>query len=123
MSETMKSMSLKDMNEFEALFKKHGYTIVNDYELPDDDLGFDITGNEVMQPPKYSASDMGDIEKYLNGSGYSVVRTPSLDDGEVQQTENQIRPLEKYMAEMALIRTCASTLALLISVVIAYKVW
>ena len=34
-----------------ALFNKHGYTIVNDYELPDDDLGFDITGNEVMQPP------------------------------------------------------------------------
>ena len=125
MSETINSMSLKDMREFERLFKKHGYTIVNDYEMPDDDndWGFDITGNEVMQPQKYSANDMEDIEKYLNGSGYSVVRISSLENEEVQQSETQLRPLEKYMAEMALIRTCASTLALLISIVIAYKVW
>ena len=42
MSEMMNSMSLKDMNEFKR-YSKHGYTIVNDYELPDDGWGFDIT--------------------------------------------------------------------------------
>ena len=124
-------LTLDDLQQFKVLFEGYGYTIVNDYELPDDEeLGFDITGNEVIQSkrtePKYFSEDMSHIETYLNGSGYSVVRTiqpkhsPSKDS---TPEENSINFCNSYMGEMAFVRTCSSFLALMVSFVITYKVW
>jgi len=76
--------SMDDMMNFKNLFHKHGYAIVNDFEIPDDELGFDITGNETIQESKvsdklFTGEDMSDIESYLNGSGYSVVSDTQSD--------------------------------------------
>ena len=113
MSETMDKTKLKimDIEGYKRLFAQHGYAIVNDFELPDDALGFDITGNVVMQIDEceqpYTFEDMSEIEKYLNGSGYSIVEM------EVSNDEQDIESISiensnfcnKYMGEMEFIRT------------------
>lgn len=122
-------LKIMDIEGYKRLFAQHGYAIVNDFELPDDELGFDITGNEVMQIDEgeqpYTYEDMSEIEKYLNGSGYSIVEM------EVSNDEQDIESISidnsnfcnKYMGEMAFIRTLSSFFALILSVVITYKVW
>ena len=64
MSETMDKTKLKimDIEGYKRLFAQHGYAIVNDFELPDDELGFDITGNEVMQ------IDEGDVIRTIKNN-------------------------------------------------------
>ena len=131
MSETMNKTKLKimDIEGYKKLFAQHGYAIVNDFELPEDGLGFDITGNEVMQfegeEQNYSYEDMSEIEKYLNGSGYSIVAIEPTMESHPQQMDSKsdLTFCNKYIGEMALIRTLSSFFALILSVVITYKVW
>ena len=123
-------ISIDDMDAFKVLFAKQGYAIVNDFELPEsEELGFDITGNETIQPNEnkttYNYDDMSEIEKYLNGCGYSIVSGGESegDDALVISTNDDSNFCNKYIGEMALVRTCSSFLALMVSFVITYKVW
>lgn len=122
-------LRIMDIEGYKRVFAQHGYAIVNDFELPEDELGFDITGNEVMQPEgeeqHYTYEDMGEIEKYLNGSGYSIVAIEPTMESPLQQidSKSELTFCNKYMGEMALIRTLSSFVALILSVVITYKVW
>jgi len=122
-------LKIMDIEGYKRLFAQHGYAIVNDFELPEDELGFDITGNEVMQIDEgeqpYTYEDMSEIEKYLNGSGYSIVaieNTPELSPQQIE-SQSELPFCNKYMGEMAFIRTCSSFVALILSVLITYKVW
>tara|TARA_R110000823_G_scaffold10215_1_gene35322 strand:+ start:269 stop:652 length:384 start_codon:yes stop_codon:yes gene_type:complete len=118
-------LSMADMISFKELFETHGYAIVNDFEMADDELGFDITGNETLQKPQvsnklFTYEDMSEIESYLNGSGYSIV------DNVRSSTSTEVvanTVFDNYMGHMAFFRTCSSALALVLSTVIMFKVW
>ena len=118
-------LSMGDMVSFRELFETYGYAIVNDFEMADDDLGFDITGNETLEHPQvsnklFTYEDMGDIESYLNGSGYSVVNNVRNYTPTVIDTNSYF---DKYIGVMAFFRTCVSALALVLSSAIMFKVW
>ena len=120
-----KKFSLNDLEEIRNLFHSIGYAVVNDFEIPDDELGFDITGNETLQKPQvsnklFTYEDMSEIESYLNGSGYSIV------DNVRSSTSTEVvanTVFDNYMGHMAFFRTCSSALALVLSTVIMFKVW
>ena len=73
----------------------------------------------------YTYEDMGEIEQYLNGSGYSIIAIEPTMESPLQQidSKSELTFCNKYMGEMALIRTLSSLFALILSVVITYKVW
>ena len=121
--------SLNDLEEIRNLFHSIGYAVVNDFEIPDDELGFDITGNEVLQdtiyqPPVMTLDDLTEIERFLNGSGYSVV--PDYEDNESEKVESNLSEgsfFDSHMGLMAFMRTCTSAIASVISTIVLMKVW
>ena len=124
-----KTFNLNDLEEIRNIFHSIGYAIVNDFELPDDELGFDITGNEVLQdtnyqPPVMTFDDLTEIEKFLNGSGYSVV--PEYDDNDSELVELNLSEdsfFDSHIGFMAFLRTCTSAFASVISTIVLMKVW
>ena len=124
-----KKFSLHDLDEIRNLFHSLGYAVVNDFEIPDDELGFDITDNEVLQnakyhPPDMTFDDLTEIEKFLNGSGYSVV--PDYDDNDSEMGELNLSEgsfFDSHLGIMAFMRTCTSAIASVISAIVLVKVW
>ena len=102
-----KKFSLHDLDEIRNLFHSLGYAVVNDFEIPDDELGFDITDNEVLQNAKYHPPDM------------------TFDDltemGELNLSEGSF--FDSHLGIMAFMRTCTSAIASVISAIVLVKVW
>jgi len=134
MSETENKENIDDrwMERVRQIFSDEGFAIVNDYEMAE--IG-DADEEVILNPPanisltvldsNYPQSNVNELlsnlEKYLNGSGYSIV---SQSSNKVEEADDVSHTTMNYfMPEMALIRTISSALSMLISTIVLYKVW
>ena len=134
-----RSLNKEDLKEITQLLEGIGYALVNDFELAEgeNELGFDITGNEVIQPMSdrnLTEDDLPQIEKFVNGCGYSIVSSSNSHDHHEKLTENMMNDLihkrgytemwlDKHNHFMAFIRTIGAVVSMSLSIIVLYKVW